>query len=256
MSVSTCTKIVRIESKLFDVDSLRQEYGSFNIHTPKVEEKLRQGCETSKDLSGSFVWNSFNFQIVWPLSYPDSASLQVSVSPAGGSEKSLSEINQAVDIFACACQGSTNGCAADILTYAIELLSEIPPPAPPVRSTTLHVLKYNHLLMGNEHKKEKAMVSLAKKTLVGGICYGTPGLVVILGADEDTASAFLSDCRGIGKKGEISFQGVNCFTSTDDSECAKARAMEGRVGFLELTTADVQSCMGGVEVFKQHVLQM
>ena len=267
MSVSTSTKIMRIESKVFDVDTLRQQYELLNIHTPKVEEKLRQGYEATKELSGYIPLNDFEFQLVWPQAYPDSASLCLTISSAS---TVVDDINKAIHIFACAFVGCQNGCAADIMTYAIELISEIPPSAPPTCTVSLHVLKYNHLLLGSEHKKEKAMVSLAKKTITGGVCYGTPGLVLLLGADEDFVSSYLSDCRGIGKKGDLVFHGVNCFpdisqskadqeADTEGSKCSREDVLGGRRsggGFLELTTAEVQTCMGGVEVFKQHVLQM
>ena len=66
--------------------------------------------------------------------------------------------------------------------------------------------KFHHLLAGKEHHKEKDMVSAAKVLgLQGLILYGTPGIVVVEDEAEGfaTATAFMKECRKIGKKGDI-----------------------------------------------------
>jgi hypothetical protein len=266
MSVSTSTMLVRIESQICDVDALRQQY-ELDIHTPKVEDKLRQGCGTIKELSGTIQWRDVVFTLTWPLAYSDTASLCLEVSSAAECDQptDFSDINKAIDIFSVACEGSHCGCAADIMTYAIDLISDMPSSESGSGSSgdgsgtlCMHVLKYNHLLLGSEHKKERAMVSLAKKSLLGGVCYGTPGLIFLLGADDDTATSYLGDCRSLGKRGEVVFRGVLATAtggSSSSSRWTPEQVAAGR-GFLELSTADVQACMGGLGVFKQHVLQM
>ena len=65
-----------------------------------------------------------------------------------------------------------------------------------------YILRYNHLLSGSEHKKEKAMVDVAKKSkLQGGLLWGTPGIVVVVPpSTEDDAKEYAVDSREIGKR--------------------------------------------------------
>lgn len=65
-----------------------------------------------------------------------------------------------------------------------------------------YVLRYNHLLSGPEHKKEKSMLDAAKKArLQGGLLWGTPGVVVVVPpCTEEDAKEYGSDCRTIGKR--------------------------------------------------------
>mmetsp|Transcript_6715 Transcript_6715/g.10622 ORF Transcript_6715/g.10622 Transcript_6715/m.10622 type:complete len:280 (-) Transcript_6715:2235-3074(-) len=64
------------------------------------------------------------------------------------------------------------------------------------------ILRYNHLLSGSEHKKEKAMLDAAKKAkLQGGLLWGTPGIVVVVPpSTEEDAKAYGTECRTIGKR--------------------------------------------------------
>ena len=297
MADSTSVRMARIESKLQDLRQLQgqgqeelqgqgQGQGQValgvEVLTPRVEQRLRAGGEELKELRARVVWGYghfvFVFQVTWPLLYPDSAPLRVLVlegeeegeegsagagTGSGGASLDLSGVNTALEIFAEACVGSHTGCAKDILTYAMELLLDLTASASASTADagsriSLHVLKYNHLLLGSEHKKEKAMVSIAKKSLLGGVCYGTPGLVVLLGADEETTTGYLGDCRSAGKRGEVAFQGsVNISTITEGSEARwSATDVAASRGFVELTTQEVQACMGGLEAFKQYVLQI
>ena len=67
-----------------------------------------------------------------------------------------------------------------------------------------YILRYNHLLSGPEHKKEKAMIDTAKKLkLQGGLLWGTPGVVVVVPpSTEEDAKEYASDCRSIGKRAD------------------------------------------------------
>lgn len=64
------------------------------------------------------------------------------------------------------------------------------------------VLRYNHLLFGPEHKKEKDMVDSAKKfQLQGCLVWGTPGIVILVPpSTEEDAKDYASECRNIGKR--------------------------------------------------------
>mmetsp|Transcript_30679 Transcript_30679/g.46464 ORF Transcript_30679/g.46464 Transcript_30679/m.46464 type:complete len:279 (-) Transcript_30679:162-998(-) len=64
------------------------------------------------------------------------------------------------------------------------------------------ILRYNHLLSGPEHKKEKAMLDAAKKLkLQGGLLWGTPGVVIVVPpSTEIDAKDYGSECRTIGKR--------------------------------------------------------
>lgn len=64
------------------------------------------------------------------------------------------------------------------------------------------ILRYNHLLSGREHKKEKSMLDAAKKSkLQGGLLWGTPGVVIVVPPSTfEDANEYASDCRTIGKR--------------------------------------------------------
>eukprot|EP00584_Thalassiosira_punctigera_P007999 CAMPEP_0172540650 /NCGR_PEP_ID=MMETSP1067-20121228/11620_1 /TAXON_ID=265564 ORGANISM="Thalassiosira punctigera, Strain Tpunct2005C2" /NCGR_SAMPLE_ID=MMETSP1067 /ASSEMBLY_ACC=CAM_ASM_000444 /LENGTH=236 /DNA_ID=CAMNT_0013326551 /DNA_START=20 /DNA_END=726 /DNA_ORIENTATION=- len=65
-----------------------------------------------------------------------------------------------------------------------------------------YVLRYNHLLLGPEHKKEKAMVDAAKKSkLQGGLLWGTPGIIVVVPpSTEEDAREYATASKDIGKR--------------------------------------------------------
>ena len=67
---------------------------------------------------------------------------------------------------------------------------------------TCFVLRYNHLLSGPEHKKEKSMLDTAKKLhLEGGLLWGTPGIVICVPpTTEEDAKEYAGECRTIGKR--------------------------------------------------------
>jgi hypothetical protein len=91
---------------------------------------------------------------------------------------------------------------------------------PPNIELSIQFLSYNHLLYGNTHKKEAALVSTASKMgLVGFVTYGSPGIIGILVSSSSTRSSsnnkhsnlgitttdadvvdFSKECGKIGKK--------------------------------------------------------
>ena len=87
-------------------------------------------------------------------------------------------------------------------------------------ASDLQVLKFHHLLLGSEHKKEKDMVTQAKWSgLSGMILYGTPGLCVVQ-CDSAAAAEYLTETRKIGKVGEKVYT-VKEKHLTEESACYK-----------------------------------
>mmetsp|Transcript_74 Transcript_74/g.110 ORF Transcript_74/g.110 Transcript_74/m.110 type:complete len:302 (-) Transcript_74:229-1134(-) len=119
-----------------------------------------------------------------------------------------------------------------------------------------YVLRYNHLLEGPEHKKEKAMIDAAKKArLQGGLLWGTPGVVVVVPpTTEDDAKEYASECRTIGKRAdgveEIWLPQVGI-----DEAGLGGLAQQKRGGKLqELNTVGLRSACGGDEDLLRSVL--
>jgi len=119
-----------------------------------------------------------------------------------------------------------------------------------------YILRYNHLLSGPEHKKEKAMMDNAKKSkLQGGMLWGTPGIVVVVPpSTEEDAKEYAVDSRGIGKRPD----GVECMHFPEDG-LEKAGlgglAQQKRGGKLkDLDTATLRMACGGDEDLLRSVL--
>ncbi len=119
-----------------------------------------------------------------------------------------------------------------------------------------YVLRYNHLLSGPEHKKEKSMLDAAKKArLQGGLLWGTPGVVVVVPpSTEDDAKEYGSECRTIGKRPD----GVDAIllpiASIEDAGLG-GLAQQKRGGKLqELDTAKLRNACGGNEDLLRSVL--
>jgi hypothetical protein len=119
-----------------------------------------------------------------------------------------------------------------------------------------YILKYNHLLSGPEHKKEKAMIVAAKKSkLQGGLLWGTPGIVVVVApSTEEDAKEYASECRTIGKRAE----GPNELwvpQSGLDEAGIGGLAQQKRGGKLqELDTVGLRCGCGGDESLLKQVL--
>jgi hypothetical protein len=119
-----------------------------------------------------------------------------------------------------------------------------------------YVLRYNHLLSGPEHKKEKAMVTEAKKSKVqGGILWGTPGIVVVVPpSTESDAKEYASDCRTIGKRAEGPSE-IWLPRSGLDQAGMGGVAQQKRGGKLqELDTVGLRCGCGGDENLLREVL--
>lgn len=123
---------------------------------------------------------------------------------------------------------------------------------------TCYVLRYNHLLSGPEHKKEKSMLDCAKKSkLQGGLLWGTPGVVIIVPpSTEDDAKEYASDCRSIGKRPD-GVESVWLPQSGIEQSGLGGLAQMKRGGKLqELDTAKMRELCGGNEDLLRFVLKV
>jgi len=119
-----------------------------------------------------------------------------------------------------------------------------------------YVLRYNHLLSGPEHKKEKAMLSDAKKSkLQGGLLWGTPGIVVIVPpSTEEDAREYASECRTTGKRAD-GVEEIWLPQSGIDEAGLGGMAQQKRGGKLqELDTVGLRVVCGGDEDLLRLVL--
>lgn len=118
------------------------------------------------------------------------------------------------------------------------------------------VLRYNHLLSGPEHKKEKAMIAAAKKSdLQGGLLWGTPGIVVVVPpSTEEDAKEYANECRTIGKRAEGPTEMWLPQSGLEESGMG-GLAQQKRGGKLqELDTAGLRIGCGGDESLLKQVL--
>ena len=118
------------------------------------------------------------------------------------------------------------------------------------------VLRFNHLLSGPEHKKEKAMLDVAKKMkLQGGLLWGTPGIVVVVPpSTEEDAKDYASECRTIGKRADGVEEMWLPQSGTDEAGLG-GLAQQKRGGKLQdLDTAALRLGCGGDEDLLRFVL--
>ena len=119
-----------------------------------------------------------------------------------------------------------------------------------------YILRYNHLLSGPEHKKEKSMLDTAKKSkLQGGLLWGTPGVVVLVPpSTEEDGKEYASDCRTIGKRPD-GVEGIQLPLAGIEDAGLGGLAQQKRGGKLqELDTAALRLACGGDEDLLRRVL--
>lgn len=119
-----------------------------------------------------------------------------------------------------------------------------------------YVLRYNHLLSGPEHKKEKAMVDAAKRAgLQGGLLWGTPGIVVAVPpSTEEDAREYASDSRDIGKRPD-GVERVHLPEGGLEAAGLGGLAQQKRGGKLQsMDTAALRTACGGDEDLLRDVL--
>ena len=241
--MSAACALSRIDAQLTDVEHLL-ELGEVNILTPRALEKLRNGIIPTKPLCCELPLH--NITLRWPIEYPDADILEVIIDDTALDLSVKVSLDSQIKIFTNAYVGSSCGYALDIVHYYVELKDSLQPNISTEKTRILNnvtVLQFNHLLRGNEHKKEKDMLTAGKRNgLLGGMVYGTPGYVVIISLANSEGDMEVNDyvreCRSIGKRGEVIYQGAKVIN--DDK----------RKGFSEWSLGDIEEQLGGADIFR------
>ena len=176
---------------------------AINLKTPTLFSRLQrirpssakgQIIEVKKCLSFTFNCSVFYpeelpelvLEFEFPMGYPSDSIANVTVSDG---KNELKKCSAALRLYLEAFSGFE--CIELVLDWLAEnkykCLDESLENPSPARTLTsfppspdgeiqCYVLRYNHLLSGPEHKKEKSMIDCAKKSkLQGGLLWGTPG---------------------------------------------------------------------------------
>lgn len=204
-------------------------------------------------------------EVTFPLNYPSSAPCQVRAVKASNRELEYKKCSADMEAYLQAFVGCE--CVDMLLDWLLDnkenCLSSESLGGDNVESINDHegkqkcyILRYNHLLSGPEHKKEKAMIATAKKSqLQGGLLWGTPGIVVVVPpSTEEDAKEYASECRTIGKRAE----GPNEIWLPEsglEEAGMGGLAQQKRGGKLqELDTAGLRIGCGGDESLLRQVL--
>eukprot|EP00980_Cylindrotheca_fusiformis_P013860 scaffold3596_cov126-Cylindrotheca_fusiformis.AAC.18 len=198
-------------------------------------------------------------QVEFPFEYPSNVECVVRAVSSSNNNKEYKACSEAMATYLQAFRG------CECIDVLLEWISDNKTTCLQQESNTTssekdkvqcYILKYNHLLSGPEHKKEKAMLAAAKKSkLQGGLLWGTPGIVVVVPpSTEEDAMEYASECRTIGKRAE----GPNklCLPQSGlDKAGMGGLAQQKRGGKLqELDTAALRSACGGDETLLKQVL--
>jgi hypothetical protein len=239
-------------------------------------------CYTIELADATPALAGLRLRVTLPAAYPDGALCSLSVESAGseggagggagaggwgggaGAAESGTSAEAtaacAAQIVAYAASFEGNECVALAMEYAAEqgvalLQGSGGGGAEAVPGVQCWSLRFNHLLKGPEHKKEKAMLDAAKQgRLQGAIMWGTPGVVVLTACTEAEAKEYQSECRTIGKKGdgpnELRFPEAGL-----EAAGVGGLAQQKRGGKLaELDTAGMRAAVGSDEGLLKRVL--
>lgn len=142
----------------------------------------------------------------FPFNYPSQSSCRVKALHASDPSCEYSQCSVAMEQYLQSFQG------CECVELALEWLAEHKCSCTKEEDDNNHndsndgvpcyILRYNHLLSGPEHKKEKSMLDAARKSkLQGGLLWGTPGVVVVVPPSTlDDAKEYAMECRTIGKR--------------------------------------------------------
>ena len=197
---------------------------ALHINTPTLYNRLQQAISShsasskkvlkvKKPLSFSINCNILHpntlatlvLEFTFPSNYPEETVCVVKATSTATPQQSCEQCTSAINAYLAQ---SFVGC--ECIDVVMEWIAEhnttclSPGTGDTTQEDTVecYVLRYNHLLQGAEHKKEKNMVDCAKKDrLKGGILWGTPGIVVIVPpSNEEDAKEYASSCRTLGKR--------------------------------------------------------
>lgn len=236
---------------------LQKSVGSSSNGTLSVRKKLL--FEIDCRILHPESLSDLTLQIEFPFNYPSSSTCKVlAIKSSNGDEyqECSSAISKYLDTF-CGCEciemlldwidENKSTCLLERNTHSSIIPEDMVP---------CYVLRYNHLLSGPEHKKEKAMISVAKKAnLQGGLLWGTPGIVVIVPpSSEEDAKDYASECRVIGKRAE----GPNLvwmpMTGIDEAGMGGLAQQKRGDRLQELDTAGLRCACGGNEDLLKEIL--
>ena len=245
---------------------------AIQINTPTLYTRLQQATSTSHSASSKKVLNvkkplsfsincnilhpntlsSLVLEFIFPCNYPEETVCVVKATSTATPPQPFEQWTSAINAYLAQ---SFVGC--ECIDVVMEWISEhnttcLSSGTGDTTQDTVEcfVLRYNHLLQGAEHKKEKNMVDCAKKSgLKGGILWGTPGIVVIVPpSNEEDAKEYANSCRTLGKRPDgveaVRFPkvGVLHLTGMDHKK------------LLDLTVPMLRQIAGDDETLLKHVL--
>ena len=236
-----------LKLQLVEVDQLEYHYDpSSALHTMRVDypgwplERLSAVAETSGEglVSASdvptptveylFTWPALalTMRVSCPRGYPAAAKIpQITLEcPSFETEYSHDSLHAMLQSIAesaakeraaerrlcvdalleCCCENAADFVAVSVADGAVAGEEEVPPSS----STMRAFISFHHMLLGKEHKKEKAVVTAAKQMRLSGfIVYGKPSCICLEfpgGGSCDEVADFLRAANSAGKSGSVS----------------------------------------------------
>lgn len=195
-------------------------------------------------------------EIEFPLDYPSGSTCQVNAINNGEtvSDASAKIVTYLQSFLGCECLELALDWLSDNKSTCLSSSNDASNDT--VGKVECYILRYNHLLSGPEHKKEKAMVDAAKKTkLLGGLLWGTPGIVVVVPpSTEDDAKEYSVESREIGKRPD-GVESMHFPESGLEEAGLGGLAQQKRGGKLQnMDTATLRTACGGDETLLRSVL--
>jgi len=209
------------------------------MNTPKLFQRLRNCVKCSREPTGAskelsltlklsyfnFTWGDALLNVIFPFAYPDCGlphfNLLSQKLPAARLEYCIRELERYLQPFSGHC------CLSSAFEFMVDNVESLLSSATtdddsrePASQSLLDkegegrnenqqheqeavsFIRFNHLLKGPEHKKEKAILDAAKKDgLSGAIIWGTPGVILISNVDdEEDVQEYMRTCKTIGKR--------------------------------------------------------
>eukprot|EP00571_Detonula_confervacea_P005077 CAMPEP_0172326092 /NCGR_PEP_ID=MMETSP1058-20130122/55591_1 /TAXON_ID=83371 /ORGANISM="Detonula confervacea, Strain CCMP 353" /LENGTH=276 /DNA_ID=CAMNT_0013042797 /DNA_START=75 /DNA_END=905 /DNA_ORIENTATION=+ len=227
---------------------------SSNQHLPvKKCLSLKIKCRELDDLD---ELSGLILEIEFPLDYPSGSTCQIHAINNGANAAGVgTKITTYLESFVgCECLELVLDWLSDNNSTCLQCNNDASSDTPGM--VECYILRYNHLLAGPEHKKEKAMVDTAKKSkLQGGLLWGTPGIVVVVPpSTEEDAKEYAVDSREIGKRPD-GVESMHLPESGMEEAGLGGLAQQKRGGRLkDLDTATLRIACGGDEDLLRSVL--
>lgn len=253
---------------------------ALTITSPKLFQRLsncikcdREPIGASKNLSLTlklsyfdFSWGDALLEVTFPSAYPDCGLPHFYLRSQKLSDARINyciqELEKYLEPFAGHC------CLSSAFEYMIDNVESLLSSTMDSSETevleeggenehqqhhqeAVSFIRFNHLIKGPEHKKEKAMLDAAKKeNLSGAIIWGTPGVMLIAYVDDDDdVLDYMRTCKTIGKRPD----GPVVMRVTKEAlECAGIGESGGKLAAID--TAGLRVLLGGNEDLLREVL--